>query len=224
MRRSGDSCPRRTSREVSESWRPSTTRPAWMCGRPSWSGSARGALRPRRRIHGRGGRRQATGRQAPRERGLCVATIRRSGGHRGGRRRGHPRGHCAARRFAKPRSIATPSAHSRSSRPTGRFPPTSPSTPRCAGARWSAGPSTWPATWPTHRPPRNRRRSLAERIRIVAEDAGLSVEIWDAARIEKERFGGLMGVSAGSDEPPRFVILRHSRGGDAPTPPSSARG
>jgi leucyl aminopeptidase len=58
---------------------------------------------------------------------------------------------------------------------------------------------------------------LAERIRIVAEDAGLSVEIWDAGRIEQERFGGLVGVAAGSDEPPRFVILRHSRGGDAPT-------
>jgi leucyl aminopeptidase len=58
---------------------------------------------------------------------------------------------------------------------------------------------------------------LAERIRLVAEDAGLSVEVWEAERIERERFGGLMGVSAGSDQPPRFVILHHRRGGPAPT-------
>lgn len=58
---------------------------------------------------------------------------------------------------------------------------------------------------------------LAERIRLVAEDAGLAVEVWDAARIEHERFGGLMGVAAGSEEPPRFVILRHQKGGEAPT-------
>jgi len=58
---------------------------------------------------------------------------------------------------------------------------------------------------------------LAERIRLVAEDAGLSVDVWDEHRIERERFGGLMGVSAGSQEPPRFVVLQHKKGGGAPT-------
>ncbi len=58
---------------------------------------------------------------------------------------------------------------------------------------------------------------LADRIRLVAEDAGLAVEVWDEKRIEQERFGGLMGVAAGSHEPPRFVVLRHAQGGDAPT-------
>jgi leucyl aminopeptidase len=58
---------------------------------------------------------------------------------------------------------------------------------------------------------------LADRIRLVAEDAGVAVEIWDAARIERERFGGLMGVAAGSDQPPRFVVLQHLRGGQSPT-------
>ncbi len=58
---------------------------------------------------------------------------------------------------------------------------------------------------------------LADQIRAVAEEAGLSVEIWDADRIRAERFGGLLGVAAGSDEPPRFVILRHGKGGNAPT-------
>jgi len=50
-------------------------------------------------------------------------------------------------------------------------------------------------------------RQLADRIGLVAADAGLSVDIWDQTRIRQERFGGLLGVAAGSDEPPRFVIL-----------------
>ncbi len=58
---------------------------------------------------------------------------------------------------------------------------------------------------------------LADRIRLVAADAGLVVDIWDAERIERERFGGLLGVAAGSDEPPRFVVLHYDRGGDPPT-------
>jgi leucyl aminopeptidase len=58
---------------------------------------------------------------------------------------------------------------------------------------------------------------LAERIRIVAEHAGLAVDIWDGARIEHERFGGMIGVSAGSEEPPRFVVLNHLRGAGSPT-------
>ena len=59
--------------------------------------------------------------------------------------------------------------------------------------------------------------TLAARARSVGEAAGLTVTVWDPARIERERFGGLLGVAAGSDEPPSFVILEHRRGGDAPT-------
>jgi leucyl aminopeptidase len=55
-------------------------------------------------------------------------------------------------------------------------------------------------------------RLLAERVGKVAVDAGLSVEIWDEARIRHERFGGLLGVAAGSDEPPRFVVLDYRNG------------
>jgi leucyl aminopeptidase len=68
-------------------------------------------------------------------------------------------------------------------------------------------------TPPTEKSP----AKLAERIRLVAEDAGLAVDVWDADRIERERFGGLMGVSAGSSEPPRFVVLHHGRGAHSPT-------
>ena len=57
---------------------------------------------------------------------------------------------------------------------------------------------------------------LAEQIRTMASDAGLAVQVWDETRIRQERFGGLLGVAAGSANPPSFVILDHRRGGDAP--------
>jgi leucyl aminopeptidase len=49
--------------------------------------------------------------------------------------------------------------------------------------------------------------TLAERIRTEAEAAGVSVEIWDHDRIVEEKLGALLGVAAGSDRPPRVVIL-----------------
>ncbi|HWE38429.1 MAG TPA: leucyl aminopeptidase [Isosphaeraceae bacterium] len=58
--------------------------------------------------------------------------------------------------------------------------------------------------------------ALAGRFREVGREAGLEVEVWDEDRLRRERFGGLLGVAAGSDQPPAFVVLRH-RGGDGPT-------
>ena len=58
---------------------------------------------------------------------------------------------------------------------------------------------------------------LAAKAREVAIASGLGVEIWDADRIDKERFGGLLGVSKGSDEPPAFVVLEYLHGGESPT-------
>ncbi len=57
---------------------------------------------------------------------------------------------------------------------------------------------------------------IAERAREVAQTSGIAVDVWNLARIEKERFGGLIGVAAGSDEPPAFVTLEYSQGGDGP--------
>lgn len=57
---------------------------------------------------------------------------------------------------------------------------------------------------------------LAERARQVAEAAGITVSVWDEPRIRGERFGGLLGVAAGSDEPPAFVALEYRNGGDRP--------
>ena len=41
--------------------------------------------------------------------------------------------------------------------------------------------------------------------------------VWDEARIREERFGGLLAVAAGSDEPPAFVVAEYRQGGEAPT-------
>ena len=59
--------------------------------------------------------------------------------------------------------------------------------------------------------------TLAAKVKAVGEAAGLTVKVWDRSRIERERFGGLLGVAAGSEEPPAFVVLEHRRGGEAPT-------
>lgn len=54
---------------------------------------------------------------------------------------------------------------------------------------------------------------LAGEAERLAAEAGLGVEIFDRARIEHERMGALLAVSAGSDEEPRVIVLRHSGGG-----------
>jgi leucyl aminopeptidase len=60
--------------------------------------------------------------------------------------------------------------------------------------------------------------SFAARAADVAAACGLECEIWDQARLEKERCGSLLAVARGSARPPRLVILRY-RGApaDAPT-------
>jgi leucyl aminopeptidase len=58
---------------------------------------------------------------------------------------------------------------------------------------------------------------LAARFRDLAGAEGIEVTVWDEPRIRRERFGGLLGVAAGSDQPPAFVILEYRRGGAAPT-------
>ncbi|MFO0956150.1 MAG: leucyl aminopeptidase [Isosphaeraceae bacterium] len=67
-------------------------------------------------------------------------------------------------------------------------------------------------TPPSEKPPAR----LAARAREIAEDCGLAVSVHHGEWLQAERFGGVLGVSAGSDEPPAFVRLEHRRGGDAP--------
>ena len=62
-------------------------------------------------------------------------------------------------------------------------------------------------------------RAFAKVAARVAEEAGLGIEVFKASRIRQERMGGLLGVAAGSAEPPRFVRLSYVPEGadDAPT-------
>jgi leucyl aminopeptidase len=60
-------------------------------------------------------------------------------------------------------------------------------------------------------------REFAARVRAVATDAGLSVEVLDVERIRALKMGLLLGVAAGSAEPPQLVVLRY----DPPGAPAS---
>lgn len=66
-------------------------------------------------------------------------------------------------------------------------------------------------TPPSDKPPVR----LAAEARAQLEPLGVQVETWDRPRIEAERFGGLLGVAAGSDQDPAFVVLRLRRGGES---------
>ena len=52
----------------------------------------------------------------------------------------------------------------------------------------------------------------------AAKGTGLKVTVWDKARIKKEKMGGLLGVSMGSAEEPRFIIMEYKGAGKAKKP------
>jgi leucyl aminopeptidase len=60
--------------------------------------------------------------------------------------------------------------------------------------------------------------SFAAEAASVAEASGISIEVWDRARLEAERCGSLLAVARGSDREPRLVILRYN-GGPTDVPP-----
>jgi leucyl aminopeptidase len=53
-------------------------------------------------------------------------------------------------------------------------------------------------------------RRLAEVAEEAASAGGLELSVWDEEAIERERLGGLRGVSLGSAEPPRLIELRYT--------------
>lgn len=55
---------------------------------------------------------------------------------------------------------------------------------------------------------------LANRASTMAKEVGLECEIFEKEKIEEMGMGGLLAVSKGSANPPRFIILRY-RGGSA---------
>jgi leucyl aminopeptidase len=54
---------------------------------------------------------------------------------------------------------------------------------------------------------------FAERAAQIGSDAGLRVDIFDERRIAELKLGLLLGVSRGSAEPPRVIVLRHEPAG-----------
>ena len=45
--------------------------------------------------------------------------------------------------------------------------------------------------------------------RLGGEAAGVHIDVWDQARLEKERCGALLAVARGAARPPRLVVLRY---------------
>jgi leucyl aminopeptidase len=60
--------------------------------------------------------------------------------------------------------------------------------------------------------------SFSEEVSTVAGSSGLSIEIWDKSRLERERCGALLGVARGSVREPRLVILRYAGNGSDEAP------
>src|SRR6266581_1752146 len=57
---------------------------------------------------------------------------------------------------------------------------------------------------------------LAERAKQLADQYGFTLTVLDRAKLEQERMGALLAVAQGSDQEPRFIVLEHRGGGDAP--------
>ncbi|GAA5114806.1 leucyl aminopeptidase [Haloechinothrix salitolerans] len=51
--------------------------------------------------------------------------------------------------------------------------------------------------------------SFADRATALAKDHGLDVEVLDEKELEREGYGGILGVGSGSSRPPRLVRLHH---------------
>ena len=50
---------------------------------------------------------------------------------------------------------------------------------------------------------------LADRARAVAKEFGLSIDVLDQKRMEKLGMGSLLGVSRGSEEPPKLIVMKY---------------
>ena len=61
-------------------------------------------------------------------------------------------------------------------------------------------------------------QQLASETVKKAKGTGLQVSVWDKARIKKEKMGGLLGVSLGSDVDPRFIIMKYNGAGAGKKP------
>jgi leucyl aminopeptidase len=51
--------------------------------------------------------------------------------------------------------------------------------------------------------------TVVKKARALARANGLTVRVWSGEQLARERLGGLLGVGAGSDRPPRFLRLAY---------------
>ncbi len=58
--------------------------------------------------------------------------------------------------------------------------------------------------------------SFADKASEAAKQVGLECRVLDQPQLEAEKMNALLAVARGSDKPPRLVVLKHMRGGDAP--------
>ena len=56
---------------------------------------------------------------------------------------------------------------------------------------------------------------LAERAQAMASDVGLECDVFDQAWMENQGMGALLSVAAGSQQPPKFIVLRYKGGGSS---------
>ncbi len=54
---------------------------------------------------------------------------------------------------------------------------------------------------------------LAARASVWAKDAGLECEVFDKSWMEQQKMGALLGVAQGSEQPPKFIVIRYRGGG-----------
>jgi leucyl aminopeptidase len=59
---------------------------------------------------------------------------------------------------------------------------------------------------------------LAAQAEELAKTHGFGIEVLDRAAIEQLGMGSFLSVAKGSDEPPRFIVLRHQGGADGQKP------
>lgn len=57
---------------------------------------------------------------------------------------------------------------------------------------------------------------LAREARKMARQVGLRIKVWTKADLERGKFGGILGVGAGSVNPPRLIELEYSGGSGRP--------
>ena len=60
---------------------------------------------------------------------------------------------------------------------------------------------------------------LAEEVLKKTKDTKIQTEVWDKNRLKKEKMGGLLGVSLGSSEEPRFILMKYMGAQDASKKP-----